>query len=123
MISAAELNPHNYTPTDEQAANLAVLLDRMNQLRAAYGKPMTVTSGLRSQADQAAINPSAPKSMHLRGAACDILDGTGDLKKWVAANVPLLETIGLWCEDFKSTPTWAHFQVLSPKSGHRFFIP
>lgn len=123
MISASELNPHKYTPTPEQTANLAVLLDRMNQLRALYGKPMTVTSGLRSPEDQASINPSVPKSKHLTGQACDILDGTGDLKKWVKANVSSLESIGLWCEDFKSTPTWLHCQIVAPKSGNRFFIP
>lgn len=123
MISAKELNPHNYATTEEQAANLAVLLDKMNQIRVLYGKPMTITSGLRSEEDQERINPSAPKSKHLMGQACDVLDGTGDLKKWVKANVSALESIGLWCEDFASTPTWAHFQIVPPKSGNRFFIP
>lgn len=123
MISVKELNPHDYPTTPEQAANLAELLVRVNKLRAAYGSPMIITSGLRSDADQARINPSAPKSHHLTGEACDILDGKKALQKWIKANVPLLESIGLWCEDFDHTPDWAHVQIVPPKSGKRFFIP
>lgn len=123
MIALKELNPHGYKTTAEQDANLATLLERMNKIRAAYGHPMLVSSGLRSAEDQARINPSAPKSKHLLGAACDITDGDGSLKKWIKANVSLLETVGLWCEDLKATPTWVHFQCLPPKSGNRFFIP
>jgi len=123
MISAGELNPHKYSTTSEQDANLSELLGKINQIRTLWGKPMTVTSGLRSEADQERINPSAPKSKHLTGRAVDILDGTGDLKKWVKANVSVLESVGLWCEDFKSTPTWIHFQIVPPESGNRFFIP
>lgn len=123
MITAKELNPNNYSPTPEQADNLVILLERMNKLRKAYNKPMYITSGLRSAEDQARINPKAPKSRHLLGAACDIADGDGSLKKWVKANISLLETIGLWCEDFASTPSWLHVQIIPPKSGNRFFIP
>lgn len=123
MISAKELNPKGYATTPEQEANLAILLERMNKVRAAYGKPMTVTSGLRSDADQKRINPGAPKSMHLRGAACDIADSDGALKQWIKANVSILETVGLWCEDFSACPNWIHFQIYPPKSGKRFFIP
>jgi uncharacterized protein YcbK (DUF882 family) len=123
MITAQELNPKGYVTTPEQDTNLATLLERMNKIRAAYGKPMYVTSGLRSEADQARINPKASKSRHLIGAAVDIADQNGDLKKWIKANVSLLETVGLWCEHFDSTPTWVHFQCISPRSGNRFFIP
>jgi uncharacterized protein YcbK (DUF882 family) len=84
---------------------------------------MTVTSGLRSKEDQARINPGAPKSKHLMGQACDISDKNGELKKWIKANVSVLESAGLWCESFDATPSWVHFQVVPPKSGNRFFIP
>lgn len=123
MISLRELNPHSYPTTAEIDANLATLLDRINQVRTAWGKPMTVTSGLRSQADQERINPSAPRSKHLIGAACDIADADGSLKAWVGSNLKLMEDIGLWMEDFGHTATWVHFQVFPPKSGHRIFIP
>jgi hypothetical protein len=123
LISAQELNSHGYPTTDEQAANLAILLDRINRVRAVWGHPMTVTSGLRSEADQARINPSAPKSKHLMGQACDIYDPDGSLKTWVMANMPLMETIGFWFEDFSSTPNWVHFQIVPPGSGKRVFHP
>lgn len=123
MISAKELNPHGYAATPEIQKNLDTLLERMNAVRTAYGKPMTVTSGLRSEADQVRINPSAPKSKHLLGAACDILDSDGSLKTWCKGNLALLATVGLWLEDFGSTPNWVHFQVLPPASGKRIFIP
>jgi hypothetical protein len=118
-----ELNTHKCEITPEIEANLDVLIERLSQVRDAWGKPMTVTSGLRSQADQARINPLAPKSNHLIGAAADILDEDGSLKKWVGDNLPLMEHIGLWFEAFESTPTWCHMQIFPPKSGKRIFIP
>jgi uncharacterized protein YcbK (DUF882 family) len=123
MITLKELNKNGYKTTPEQDANLAILLERMNKVRAAYGKPMTVTSGLRSDADQARINPKAPKSKHLLGQACDIKDPNGELDEWCKANVKLLEEIGLWIEDAAYTVGWTHFQIVGPKSGRRFFIP
>lgn len=123
MISAKELNPHGYDPTPEQAEHLAVLLERINKVREAWGKPMIVTSGLRSEADQARINPGAPKSKHLLGAAVDILDQDGKLAEWVKEHLDLMEEIGFWFEDFSSTVGWVHFQVMPPKSGKRVFLP
>jgi len=121
MITAKELNPHSYPTTPEQDANLAILLERMNKVRAAYGKPMKVTSGLRSTADQQRINPSAPKSKHLMGAACDIADKDAALYNWCRANESLLAEIGLWMEERQGG--WQHFQIFPPKSGRRFFNP
>lgn len=121
MISAHELNPHGYPTDPEQAANLAVLLERINQIRATWGKPMTITSGLRSAADQARINPGAPKSKHLLGAACDVLDRDGALMRWLKAEPQHLEDAGLWCEE--GTKGWVHFQIIPPGSGRRWFLP
>lgn len=122
-ITAKQLNPHGYPTDGEVAANLAILLDRMNEVRSAYGKPMVVNSGLRSQADQTRINPGAPKSKHLIGAACDISDPDGSLAAWVKANLPKMKEIGLWMEEFSKTQGWVHFQCIPPKSGNRIFIP
>lgn len=123
MILMKELNPHKYIVDATITANLHDLLNKVNQIRSAYGKPMMVSSGLRSQEDQARINPGAPKSKHLTGQACDIADHNGTLKAFVGANIKLLEDAGLWCEDFAHTPTWVHFQTVPPGSGKRFFIP
>jgi hypothetical protein len=84
---------------------------------------MIVTSGLRSATDQQRINPSAPKSNHLIGAAADIQDSDGSLAAWTAANLPLMESIGLWMEDFGHTPGWVHYSIYPPKTGKRVFIP
>lgn len=121
MIVSKELNPHNYPTSDEIAKNLSILLERINKIRTAYGKIMVVTSGLRSDADQARINPKAPKSNHLKGLAVDISDPDGSLNAWCKANVKLLEEVGLWLEERQGN--WQHFQCVAPKSGNRFFNP
>jgi len=82
---------------------------------------MMVTSGLRSDADQQRINPSAPKSNHLLGNACDILDQSGELYQWCVDNQKLLAEIGLWLETRQGP--WVHMQRVPPKSGRRFFNP
>ncbi len=127
MIARKELNARNLPETPEIAANLDVLCERLNLLRANYGKPMIITSGLRSAAQQAELiqngKSNAPKSRHLTGEAADILDTDGKLKEYVKNNLHLLELIGLWCEDFAHTPNWLHAQISAPKSGKRVFIP
>lgn len=127
MIELQELNSHQYPTTTEIDDNLAILLDKMNQVRTAWGNPMIVTSGLRSQAQQdsliAAGISNAPKSKHLTGQACDIADSDRSLTQWVKDNMDLMEQIGLWFEDFDHTPTWVHFQIIAPGSGNRVFIP
>ena len=121
MIVAKELNPHSYPTTEEQDANLAILLERINQVRTAWGKPMTVTSGLRSDADQQRINPSAPRSNHLKGAAVDISDDGLELTAWLKADPSILEDAQLWCEE--GNRNWVHFAIFPPKSGKRWFLP
>ena len=99
--------------------NMETLLTRMNRVRAAYGKPMTVTNCYRSKAhhlniyarkgitDQSKI-PMASK--HLSGQAVDISDPSGDLHKWCQENEDLLRSIGLWLE--KRQGNWQHFQMV-----------
>ena len=123
MISREELNPKGYTLTPEQAANFEKLYFAMNEFRKAYGKPMTVTSGVRSENDQARINPKAKGSAHVRAAACDIADADKDVWGFCMDNIPLLEKLGLYLEDKSATPRWVHFQIYPPKSGRRVFLP
>lgn len=129
MIELAELNKNGY-PTDEPtAANLLELLKRLNVVRTEWGKPMTVTSGLRSMAAQQTLinegKTNATRSKHLTGQAADILDADGSLKEWLKTtdgNQCLIDA-GLWCEAAASTPNWCHFQSAPPASGHRWFLP
>lgn len=127
MISMQELNKNGYPVTPEIEANLKILFDRINKVRTAYGQPMIVTSGLRSQAKQDELiaqgKSNAPKSKHLTGQAVDISDPDNKLKDWVKENMKLMEEIGFWFEDFRHTPNWVHFQTVSPTSGNRVFIP
>ena len=46
-------------------------MDRLERLRASYGKPMPITSGYRSEAHNRAVG-GAPNSLHLKGRAVDI---------------------------------------------------
>lgn len=123
MITREELNPHNYTLTAIQQVNFDKLFIAINGFRTLYGHPMLVTSGVRSEADQARINPKAPGSAHVRAAAVDISDPDGSLWGYCMDNMKLLETLGLYLEDKRSTPRWVHFQVYPPKSGNRVFLP
>ena len=113
--------------------NLNSLLVNLNKLRAAYGKPLKVTSGYRSMADHMRIyadkdirdlNKIPMKSKHLSGQACDFADPDNKLKDFINDCTPEeLEEFGLWFESFPETPGWVHCQNLPPKSGKRFFIP
>lgn len=111
--------------------NLNQLFLKVNIVRKEYGKPMIVTSGLRTKkhhleiyARKGIFPPKVPmKSNHLFGRAVDFADGDGKLKKWILENIKLMEEIGLWMEDFSATKTWVHFQINPPKSGNRFFKP
>lgn len=121
MISRSELNPHNYPETEEITNNLDILLTVMNKVREQWGKPMIVTSGLRSQADQARINPKAPKSAHLTGQAVDIKDD-GSLFKWCQNNEQLVKDCGVRAIEL-GTNGWTHLQVRPLLSGHFWFNP
>jgi uncharacterized protein YcbK (DUF882 family) len=127
MITAKELNPHKYPTNPVIDKNLATLLERMNELRAIYAKPMIITSGLRSDEKQQELikqgKSTARVSKHLSGNACDVADKDGSLGKWILENEEILVRIGLWCEHPSATNGWVHFQTMPPMSGKRFFMP
>ena len=131
MIVLKELlNPHNVTEcTDSQLVNLNELLARVNKVRADWGKPMTVTSGLRTNADMERIYHSKiyPKmSKHLFGQACDIADD-GSLMSWLKENDSArMKQYNLWGE--LGTNGWVHLQIVpmgsyDPKTDIRWFNP
>jgi hypothetical protein len=112
--------------------NLETLLNRINIIRQSWGRPMTVTSGLRTLKHHLEIYAAKGitdkskipmKSKHLVGAAVDISDPKKLLQTWCLQNVDKLETAKLWCESFSGTPNWVHFQIFPPNSGKRFFNP
>jgi uncharacterized protein YcbK (DUF882 family) len=136
MIKLSELNPKGFALSAEVEAELNKLCVALNVVRAAYGKPMVVTSGYRSLDDHKRIyaekNAARAKqglkplhvptaSKHLYGQAVDISDPGGHLWRWLQANQTVLEKAGLWCETRQGN--WQHFQTLPPGSGKRWFNP
>lgn len=134
MITLNELG--YYKDMDlEHYNNLLKLSEKINKLRETYGKPLRVTSGYRSLEKHLSIYAAKGitdqkkipmQSRHLSGLAVDLVpvkEPIEDFHKWIEDNVELLEEIGLWLEDFKYSKTWAHFQIVAPKSGKRFFVP
>lgn len=135
MLSMNELLGNKYQfdnlPAEHQA-NLNTLLYKVNEIRAAWNKPMTVTSGYRSADDQMRIykekadkkgvafdESKVPmRSKHLIGAAVDIYDPNQELQAWCKNNEALLNSIGVWCEDFSTTTNWVHFQCQPYASWH-----
>lgn len=113
-------------PKDVQS-NLMILLERINKIRSAYGKPMKVNDGIRIKG----LNDYGAKSSnHYLGAAIDIDDDAqGTLWKWCYANRKLLKEVGLWCEHpswthyidskTKQERSWMHFQII-PYLSSRF---
>lgn len=103
--------------------NLNELHRRVNIIRAAYGKPLHVTSGFRDPARNSAAG-GAIKSKHLIGCAVDFRDNAPhEFWNWCLTNLPLFVSTGLWLEDKRHTKTWLHVQIQAPRSGSRIFIP
>lgn len=122
MLKGRDLQyPDQYT--QQISDNIDKFLSIFNQVRAAYGKPMTVNSGWRPPAINEATSNAAKGSNHLWGLAADIADPDGSLWKWVLFNLDLMQKLGLYMEDKRYTPTWVHFQCVKPGSGHRIYIP
>lgn len=128
-ISIKELNKNNVELTPEQEQNLKVLHEKMNKIRTLWGRPMIVTSGVRSMADHLRIYRELAEkrgkefdeskvpmgSMHLKASACDISDPDGKLFDWCKANEEKLAEIGLWLEE-KDDQARVHFQIFQYRS-------
>jgi len=118
----------------EHQDNLAILLERINKIRALWGKPMKVTSGYRSKEDQLRIykekgitdiSKIPMGSNHLKAAAIDIYDPKLEVTQWLKDNPQILEDACLWCED--GNKNWVHAQIYPFRSykagGTRWFKP
>lgn len=105
--------------------NLQTLLVKLNKVREKYGKPLTVSSGLRTMEHHLAIYRAKAlaegipfnisrvplKSKHLSGEAADLVPSDlEDFKQWCLNNDDFLREVGIWMESFSSTPSWLHMQ-------------
>lgn len=109
--------------TPEMYENMMKLLVAANLIRDLYAKPLTVSSGYRPPAINAATPGSAKKSCHMTCEAVDFADPKGDLARWCLGNLDILEKAGLYMESPISTVGWCHLQTRAPGSGKRVFIP
>lgn len=128
MITREELNPNKVKLLPAGKLAFERLYKNINEIRRYYGKPLFVTSGVRSYLDQMRIDKAAGRkpaygSMHLKGAAVDIADKNHALWNWLMDNMPLVEKLGFFLEDKRWTDSWVHLQVIAPKSGNRIFQP
>jgi hypothetical protein len=65
----------------------------------------------------------APSSTHKDANGIDIYDPERRLAAWCVSNPDRLAAHKLWCEDFRWTPVWCHFQRVAPRSGRRIYVP
>jgi len=114
------LYPIEYT--QQISDNIDKFLIPMNGIRSAYGIPMTVDSGWRSQKVNEECGGAA-SSKHLIGLAVDIQDLDCKLWTWVIDNLELMQKLEIYFEDKRWTAHWVHFQLGGPRSGHRIYIP
>ena len=121
-IIHADIEPDALDP--DKLSNEQDLLEKVNQIRTKWGKPMTVTSGIRTLADHLRIYAAKGitdqskipmKSKHLenmtQAAAVDIADPGLEITKWLKdtdEGKQALEDADLFCEDGNSN--WVHFQ-------------
>jgi hypothetical protein len=116
--------------TKDIESNAIALIEKVNNLikDLKYEKKLSVSSGWRPSAVNAATPNAAKKSHHQTGHAVDLLDDKdqtiGNLCK---NNVALLMEHGLYLEDISSTKgkytNWVHLQDVAPKSGKIIFKP
>ena len=109
--------------TGELEENAQITVNRVNELLLSFGEDRHVNSGWRPAAVNAGVPGAAKASRHTTCQACDLGDDDGSLDDWALRNPEILESIGLWQEHPDSTPRWAHFQTIAPKSGNRVFRP
>lgn len=62
-------------------------------------------------------------SSHRSARGVDIYDPFRTLAQWCVKNKETLAKLGLYCEDFRWTNGWCHFQSVPPGSGKRIYIP
>ncbi len=125
--------------SQEHATNCAALLSSLNALlycaaeAGAYEYEIdpdtnSQISGARGGSGDGGYRLSdsktgVPASAHRSANAVDIYDPQRRLGAWCVANQDWLDKYGLWCEDFRWTPVWCHFQRVPPRSGKRIYVP
>jgi hypothetical protein len=113
---------------DEIRNNAALTVSRVNRLLGIAAEEGiecdTVNSGWRPLAVNDKTSNAAKGSKHIKALAVDLGDSPQrDFARWCLRNLKHLESIGLWMEDPRWTPSWVHLQIVPPGSGKRVFVP
>jgi len=114
-----------FNPSDKVISNLNELVENiLDPLREAYGKPIKISSGYRSQRLNTIIG-GAVNSQHLLGQAADIqaLDGRNNVlfEMIKAHNLPFDQLI--WEYGTKTNPAWVHVSYGPRNRKEILYIP
>lgn len=93
------------------------LIDKLDEIREAFGGPIEVNSGARCSVYNRKIG-GARFSSHIEGKAAD-LARTPELLAFLQAN---MDKFNIWGERPEYTKTWLHVTIRPGVSG-RWFIP
>lgn len=108
--------------TKQMEKNLNWLLVAISALLEKYNKKVKVSSGYRPPGINQNVG-GASNSPHMTCEAVDISDPNREFANFCLDNLELLESIGLYMEDPRWTPTWVHLQIRKPQSGKLVFVP
>lgn len=97
------------TPDDAALSNLKSLCSTLEKIRAAYGKPMVVSSGYRTKFVNDLVGGSA-KSLHLYGLAADIIVPMDDMPAIMmfAMNLPEVQELLM---SYSGRSYWLHIGI------------
>lgn len=115
---AKELGIDN-TPNPEITKRLNELMNLLDKIREAYGKPIRVTSGYRCPELNKAVKGSKT-SQHLRGEAADLVPYDKDTLRLFNVTKDLIDkeqmTVGqlIW-EYGDRKPRWVHVSLPAPR--------
>lgn len=94
-------------PDEFQLKRMKKVAEKFEQIRAHYGKPITVTSFFRSLELNKAIGGSSKTSQHMQGEAIDfVCENMKELFEWIRKNVDLDQLIYEYGDD--ESPDWIH---------------
>ena len=115
------------TPSDYVTANLTHLCKEvLEPLREAFGQPVTVSSGYRCKALNAAVGGSAT-SQHMRGEAADIsptatAEGKKRLKEWMRWIIDNTDFDQCIFERNASGTCWIHVSACRDPTRNRHHV-
>lgn len=107
VSGTATRNGISNEPDEFQLKRMKKVAEKFEQIRAHYGKPITVTSFFRSLELNKAIGGSSKTSQHMSGEAIDfVCENMKDLFDWIRNNVELDQLIWEYGND--ESPDWIH---------------